>query len=63
MEQEVDQAAETKRALDRLTQPQPRAARGKGGDGMEKSGAGTDEIGKKVEELLQNSTDKPGSER
>ena len=59
----VDQAAETKRALDRLTQPQPRAARGKGGDGMEKSGAGTDEIGKKVEELLQNSADKPGSER
>ncbi len=59
----VEEAAETKRALDRLTQPQPRATRAKSGDGTETSGPGADEIGKKVEELLQNSTDKPGSER
>jgi membrane protein required for colicin V production len=62
----LEQAAETRRALERLTQPVPeRGARERPGAEKNAGGAGTsagangDQIGKKVEEVLQNSTAKP----
>jgi membrane protein required for colicin V production len=57
----LEEAAETRRTLERLTQPEPRsAARGKPG---EQPASETDEIGKKVEELLKDGTDTPGAPR
>jgi membrane protein required for colicin V production len=54
----LDEAAATRRALDRLTDPVPRRA-GQAKTPAETPKPGDDEIGRKVEELLQNSSPQP----
>jgi membrane protein required for colicin V production len=58
----IEAAAEAKRTLDRLNGPSPRNA-APGAAPAVGSQDGTDEIGKKVEELLQDNADTAGSQQ